>query len=54
MIGMTASTSYTDKKSGSTVYYTVRAYRGNRTAANAHKYSSVYWSGYENKGIVKE
>lgn len=51
MIGMTTSTSYTDKNSDLTAYYTVRAYREKRTVANAHKYSSLYWSGYESRGI---
>ena len=48
MIDITTSTSYTDKTSGSTVYYyTVRAYRGDVTTVKAKKYSSIYWSGYE-------
>lgn len=52
MIAATTSTSYTDKNSGSTIYsYTVRAYRGTLTTANANKYSSVYWSGFDNTGI---
>lgn len=54
MIGTTTSTSYVDKNAGSsgtTYYYTVRAYRGNVDTAKANKYSSPYWSHYDTKGV---
>lgn len=55
MIDTTASTSYTDKPGATTVYcYTVRAYRGNEITAKVNKYSSVYWSGYEEMRITGE
>ena len=56
MIGTTTSKSYTDKASLSskkTYYYTVRAYRGSSSVALANKYSSLYWSGYNSKGITE-
>ncbi len=50
-LGTTTSTSYTDKtaKSGTTYYYTVRAYRGND--ATSHQYDAKYWGGYNSSGV---
>ena len=53
-IATTTSTSYTDKtslKSGKIYYYTVRAYSGNLTTAQDHKYDSNYWSHYNEVGV---
>lgn len=53
-IATTTSTSYTDKtslKNGKIYYYTVRAYSGNLTTAQDHKYDSNYWSHYDEVGV---
>ena len=54
IIGTTTSKSYTDKSAASNkrYYYTVRAYVGNKDTALKNKYSSVYWSGYDSKGVT--
>ncbi len=46
------STSYTDTSavSGTSYSYTVRAYRGSYSTANANRYSATYWSGYNSTG----
>lgn len=53
MIGHTSSTSYTDKTAaeGKDYYYTVRAYRGSFSTADANKYGAVYWSSYDSSGV---
>lgn len=54
MIDTTTSTSYVDQNAGSsgtTYYYTVRAYRGDVNTAKAHKYSAAYWSYYDTSGV---
>lgn len=54
MIGTTASTKYVDTgagSSGTVYYYTVRAYRGAKDTALAHKYDSLYWSYFDTKGV---
>lgn len=53
MIGTTTATTYTDKnslKSGVTYYYTVRAYVGSFSTANANRYNAAYWSAYNSSG----
>lgn len=53
MIGTTTTTTYTDKnnlKSGVTYYYTVRAYVGSFSTANANRYNAAYWSAYNSSG----
>lgn len=53
MIARTTTAEYTDKSAdASAYYYTVRAYTGSLASANNNKYSSVYWSGYDNAGIT--
>ena len=54
IIGTTTSKSYTDKSaaSGKRYYYTVRAYIGSKDVALKNKYSSIYWSGYDSKGVT--
>ncbi len=52
-IGYTTSTSYTDKtalSSGTTYYYTIRAYSGAYATANANTFNSNYWSFYDTTG----
>ena len=46
MIDTTTSTSYIDTggMKNKTIYYTVRAYKGNVGTANKNKYSAQYWS----------
>lgn len=52
MIDSIISNNYMDKDVGSKMYYyTVRAYSGNETEAKKNKYSSIYWSGYEEEGV---
>lgn len=54
MIATTESTEYVDTaslSSGKTYYYTVRAYKGNQKTALANKYSSQYWSYYQEEGV---
>ncbi len=54
-IGTTTGTSYTDKdggSSGTTYYYTVRAYLGSKSDALDHKYDSAYWSSYDKSGVT--
>ena len=54
MTGTTISAGYTDKNTGSTeYYYTVRAFRDSLNTANANRYSSVYWSGYDSNGMKR-
>ncbi len=53
-IGNTTSTSYTDTSSltsGTTYYYSVRAYKGSYSTAIANTYNALYWSGYNNTGV---
>lgn len=53
MIAKTTGAEYTDRSAGSSVYYyTVRAYTGSQSLAVSKKYSSVYWSGFDNEGIT--
>lgn len=55
MLDTTYSNCYTNRGNGSIMcFYTVRAYWGDEAAAQANKYSSVYWSGYESIGITSE
>ncbi len=54
LLGTTTSTSYKDTTAldnGKTYYYTVRASRTSLTKALKHKYSSIYWTGYDTTGI---
>lgn len=53
MIGHTSSTSYTDNTAaaGKVYYYTVRAYRGSFSTADANKYGAIYWSSYDSSGV---
>ena len=52
-IGNTSSTSYTDASNlrGNKYYYTVRAYIGNVSDADAHRYESNYWSYFDTEGV---
>ena len=53
LLGTTTSTSYTDKSSlssGTTYYYTVRAYKDSKATSN--KYDAYYWSGYDTTGVA--
>jgi len=54
LVATTTKTYYTDKKSlssGSTYYYTVRAYKGSASTAKANKYAAAYWGGYKTSGL---
>ncbi len=54
-IGLTTSTSYTDTNggsSGTTYYYTVRAYRGDQSTALANTYDAAYWSDFQSPGVT--
>ncbi len=54
LIGTSTSTSYVDTatlSTGTTYYYTVRAYNGNLSTANSNKYNAAYWGGYNTTGI---
>ncbi len=55
LLGTTTSTNYTDKSSIASekvYYYTVRAYRGSLSTANANQFSTSYWSGYNSSGVA--
>ena len=54
MIGKTTSSKYTDEdvlENGKEYYYTVRAYIGNVSDADAHRYESNYWSYFDTEGV---
>ncbi len=52
-IGNVTSTSYTDYdvNSGTTYYYTVRAYARDWSEACAHQYETGYWSSHQSAGV---
>lgn len=52
-VGRTTGTSYNNGKvtAGTAYTYTVRAYRGSFTDANAHKFDEKYWSEYDETGL---
>lgn len=54
MIGTSTGSSYTDKsglKNGTEYQYTLRAYKGSKSAATSHKYDAQYWSYFDTKGM---
>ena len=55
MIATTTSTAYSDAGAAAKsdhYRYIVRAYKGSASTAKKHKYSSCYWSGYDDDGMT--